>query len=846
MGQTLTSPETLSVEKAKLIELLLRRKGISTARAPFIARREPGAPCPLSFAQQRLWFLDQMEPGNSSYNISADLRLTGRLDLRALELSLSEVVRRHEVLRTTFAERDGEPVQIIGPPAPLLLSPIDLGALDEAAREAELFRRATEEARRPFDLATGPLLRATLLRLKEDEHVLLVTMHHIASDGWSMGVLVREMTALYSAFTRDESSPLAELPIQYADYAAWQRQHLSGERLEQQLSYWRGQLGGAPALLELPTDRPRPPVQSNRGARHQFTLPRELVESLKELSRGENCTLFMVLLAAWQILLSRHSGQTDISVGTDIANRNREETEGLIGFFVNMLVMRADLSKNLTFRELLGRVREAALGAFAHQDLPFERIVEELRPERNTSHTPLFQVVFVLQNAPMPAPDFAGLEARPLAFDTSNVRFDLSLVMTEEEGALRGSLSYRTDLFDAATITRWQAHYATLLRSIVAQPETRVNALEILTEAEKQRRVSQQKELKRANFTKFKSMAQKPSVLSREQLVKFDAGHEEGGLPLLAEPQNKDVALAPWVESNRPLVEDKLARHGAILFRRFAVDAVDGFGQVVRALSPELLDYSEPSTPRTRIGSRIYTSTEYPASQSIRLHNEMSYSHAWPLKLWFCCVQPAQQGGATPIADSRKVYRLLDPKIRERFAEKGVTYVRNYGEGLGLPWQTVFGTDSVAEVEAHCRRAGVRFEWRGDGRLRTWQVRPAVARHPRTGETVWFNQAHVHHVSSLEPEVRESLLAAVEDQEFPLDINALFGDGTVIEDSMLREINEAYSELSVPVAWQRGDVLLLDNMLAAHGRASFVGPRKIAVAMAELQQAASGESSGVV
>jgi alpha-ketoglutarate-dependent taurine dioxygenase len=837
MSQTLAKPDNLFTEKAQLIDLLLKKKGITAPRPQAIPRRDVSRPCPLSYAQQRLWFFDQLEPGNSSYNISANLRLGGPLSFSAMERSVNEIVQRHESLRTTFAEVEGQPVQTVAQPTAVQLPLRDLSHLPHQQREAEALRLAAEEARRPFNLAQGPLLRATLLRLGEQEHVLLVTMHHIISDGWSMGVMIRELTSLYTAFLDGRSAPLAELEIHYADFAAWQREWLTGARLDAQLSYWREQLAGAPPVLELPTDRPRPAIQSSLGARHEFIIEEGLSRRLKELSQREGCTLFMLLLAAFQVLLYRSSGQEDVSVGADIANRNRKETEGLIGFFVNMLVMRTDLSNTPSFRELLGRVREVALGAFAHQDLPFEKIVEELRPERKTSHSPLFQVVFILQNTPMPSFELKGLKTEPLAFDSGTVRFDLTLAITEADGALNAFFDYRTELFNADTIARMQKQFNTLLHSIVARPELSINALEIETATEKQERAAQRKDLKQSNFKKFKSLAQKPPAISPEQLITTAPLQPGEALALVVQPKVKDVDLARWIESNRKFVEEKLAHHGGILFRDFKVEDTSGFERIVRSFTSELLDYSEPSTPRTRVGSHLFTSTEYPAEQPILLHNELSYSHSWPTKLWFFCVQPAQRGGETPIADSRRVFQLLDPKLRERFIEKKVLYVRNYGDGLGLPWQKVFQTERRNEVEACCRQGGVKFEWRGNDRLRTWQVSQSVTRHRRTGEMVWFNQAHLHHLMSLAPEVRESLLAVVEDREIPLDINAFYGDGSPIETSVLNEIKEAYSQSSLPVSWQKGDILMLDNILAAHGRAAFVGPRKIVVAMAEPEHA---------
>jgi len=452
---------------------------------------------PLSFAQQRLWFFDQLEPGSSAYNISTGFRLTGPLDVAALERSLNEIVRRHEALRTSFAVVDGQPVQVIAPAERFKLALVDLQKLPEAERETEARRLASEEAQGPFDLARGPLVRAGLLRLGEREHVLLLTMHHILSDGWSMGVLFRELSVLYEAFSNGDPSPLPELPVQYADFAVWQRQWLQGEVLEEQLSYWRERLGGAPPVLHLPTDRPRPAVQTYRGARKTLRLPNKLTDALKVLSRREEVTLFMTLLSAFKTLLCRYTGQEDIVVGSPIAGRTRPETEGLIGFFVNTLVLRSDLSGNPTFRQLLGRVREVALGAYTHQDLPFEKLVEELQPERNLSHTPLFQVMFALQNVPRKPLELPGLTLSPMQLGIDTAKFDLTLAMVEQDRELSCLFEYNTDLFDAATITRMGGHFKTLLEGIVANPGRRLSELPILTDAERRQLLVEWNDTKR-------------------------------------------------------------------------------------------------------------------------------------------------------------------------------------------------------------------------------------------------------------------------------------------------------------------------------------------------------------
>ncbi|HEX8151320.1 MAG TPA: amino acid adenylation domain-containing protein, partial [Pyrinomonadaceae bacterium] len=467
--------------------LRLRAEGGGEAEA---GRIEPGArdggEASVSYGQRRLWFLQRLEPESAAYNLPMAIRLAGRLDVEALERTLSEVVRRHEILRTTFGEVAGQPVQVIAPAREVRLALTDLSGAGDVHERAELARRLTlEEARQPFDLSRGPLLRASLLRLGDEEHIALLTMHHIVSDGWSIGLLVREVAALYEAFVTGRPSPLPELPIQYADYAAWQRRWLDGGALERQLDYWREQLGGAQAALDLPTDRRPPAVRTRRGAHHTFTLPAGLARALGELSRRQGTTMFMTLLAAFQALLARYSGQQDVSVGTPVAGRGRAETEDLIGFFVNTLVLRTDLSGDPTFEDLLRRVREVCLGAYAHGDVPFEKLVEALQTERSLDHTPLFRVMFALQNSPLGELSLRGLRLSPVAEPGATAMFDLTLNMQEVGGEIRGSFVYDTDLFDAATVERMAGHFLTLLEGAAARPEGRVSALPLLGEAER-------------------------------------------------------------------------------------------------------------------------------------------------------------------------------------------------------------------------------------------------------------------------------------------------------------------------------------------------------------------------
>jgi amino acid adenylation domain-containing protein len=446
-----------------------------------------GERLPLSFAQQRLWFIEQLGSGKAAYNIPGAVRLEGRLKLEVLERVINEIVRRHQVLRTRIEEEEGEPVQVIGEWEARELDVEDLRSLPPEEREKEVTRIGREEAWSRFDLSRGLVLRVKVLKLGEEEHVLLYTMHHIMSDGWSMGILIREVGELYRAYSEGEESPLAELPIQYADYAVWQREWLRGETLERQMGYWRRRLEGAPAALELPTDRPRPLVKTYRGAHHPVSLPGRLAESLPELSQREGVTLFMTLLGAYQVLLSRYSGQQEVTVGTDIANRNRVETEGLIGFFVNQLALRSCLKGEKSFRRLLEETRDVCLGAYAHQDVPFEKLVEELHPERDLSRSPLFQAKLVLQNAPVSELELPGLKLRVESGEgeVGTAKFELTLVMEQRADGIGGWLEYDTDLYEAGSIERMLTHYRVLLEGIVENPESRLKDLPLLDEAEK-------------------------------------------------------------------------------------------------------------------------------------------------------------------------------------------------------------------------------------------------------------------------------------------------------------------------------------------------------------------------
>lgn len=483
-----------------------------SAPCPLLRNRD----FPLSYAQQRLWFFEQLKPGSSLYNIPAAVHLSGSLNVTALEQSFQEILRRHEALRTTFIKVEGQPAQVIHSTLDMGLSILDCTTIPNPKSQIPNFLLAA--AQQPFDLTTGPLVRIQLLKLAQEEHILLLVIHHIIADGWSMGVLIQELTTLYEAFSRKQPSPLAEPPIQYADFAVWQRQWLQGERLETQLTYWKQQLGGNLPMLELPTDRPRPAIQSFRGAREALAFPKALSDLLKTLSQQEGVTLFMTLLTAFKALLYHYTHQDDLIVGTDVASRNQAETKNLIGFFVNQLVLRTNMSGNPTFRELLERVREVTLKAYAHQDLPFEKLVAALNPERDLSRAPLFQVKVVLQNAPMPPLELSGLTLNYLEVNAGSAMLDLFLSLEDTAQGFRGFLEYDTALFKPPTIKRMLLQLEAVLGYVATNPSTRLNQLEAaIAHTAWQQQVEVDKALEELSQQRLASFKQKSTLRARSK-----------------------------------------------------------------------------------------------------------------------------------------------------------------------------------------------------------------------------------------------------------------------------------------------------------------------------------------
>ena len=493
--------------------------------------------------------------------------------------------------------------------------------------------------------------------------------------------------------------------------------------------------------------------------------------------------------------------------------------------------MHTDVSGNPEFQEILGRVRDVLLAAYAHQDVPFDEVVAAVNPERSLRHAPLFQVKLNLQNTP-PALEVPGLSILPLAVARAAVQLDLIVNLTDTRASLAGSVEYSTDLFDTARIARLTRRYEAVLRYVGTHADARPDALaRVLEDAEARERLATAAGLGEGSVRTLKAAKRRPVRVEQENLVTSEgSGHGQGRrLPLLVRPAASLVDLPSWAGEHRERICAQLREHGGILFRGFKVRAVAEFERVMGAIASELVPYHERSSPRRRVSGNVYTSTDHPADQTIFVHNENSYQSSWPRKVFFFCITPAAGGGRTPIADCRNVFERIRPEIREQFIRRKILYVRNYGDGFGLPWQEVFQTSDRAAVEEHCRRNSIVAEWKAGGRLRTRAVRPAVVRHPETGRLAWFNHATFFHESTLEPSVREALRADYAPEDLPT--TSYYGDGRAIEPQVLDELRAAYRQETHAFTWERGDLLVLDNILAAHGRAPYDGDRKIVVGM---------------
>jgi amino acid adenylation domain-containing protein/non-ribosomal peptide synthase protein (TIGR01720 family) len=791
---------------------------------------------PLSLAQRRLWVAEQFGAASGAYGMPLALRLDGPLDIGVLRESFAAVMQRHEILRTGYLTDDeGDPIAVVSKSVSLDLPLVDISHLAGAAQQAQIHQAVLDNTRQPIRLEQAPLLRARVLRLSASAHVLLYAMHHIISDGWSMALLANELISHYTRLETGQGPLMSPLPVQYADYARWQLELERQGVLAQQATFWRQALAGSAGLLPLPTDYPRPTTASHAGNNLHFTLAPGLSRALQDLSRQAGVTLYSTLLAAFQVLLHQASGSDDVLIGADVAGRQQAELEGLIGFFVNVLPLRSRFVADDSFRTFAAATQSTALDAFEHQDLPLDMIVEASAVPRHKGANPLLQVLFVMNNLPLQTTATDAIAVQVLPSPGGYSKFDMALFIDQHGEQLQGTWQFASDLFKPERIQQLLDRWLQLLAHIVRDPDCTLRDLDVTTHtlAEQAVSVGRPKADKLGAFLKKPGKATSSATPALFRETPMVPGQP---FPLLVEPLDPGLDLIEWVKANRPLLEARLARHAGILFRGFQLNDIHAFEAFAEAVQPGLYgQYGD--LPKKEGGKNTYRSTPYPEKKMILFHNESSHQDRWPRKQLFFCEQPSPVGGATPVVDCRLMYQRMPAPLRERFERKGLLYVRTFADKLDVSWQHFFKTCDRTEVQARCDRAGIQWQWLDNDELQIRTPCPAIIRHPLTGEKSFFNQVQLHHIHCLDADVRDDLLALFGEARMPRHV--YYGDGSPIENEVMQQLGELYEACAVRFAWQKGDVILLDNMLAAHARDPFEGPRKIVVAMGDMVERSS-------
>jgi hypothetical protein len=783
----------------------------------------------LSPVQEGMVFHALFAPASDVYYRRHSCTLKGELDRKAFEEAWRRLISRHPILRTSFHwEGLDHPLQLVHREAQLQIEYEDWRQLppDKQRQRLQAYEAAQQAA--PFNLSVAPLMRLTLIQLSDDAHRFIWSYHHLLMDGWSKFGLLKELFAYYSAFRRNQDLDLPR-PRVYREYIAW----LQGQKMDEAEEYWRHLLHGFSAPTPLAYDMPVAKRSDDEIERQKqyLRLSGDLAAELQALAQRNQVTMSSLLQGAWALLLSHMSGKDDVVFGVTVSGRPTELAgmATMVGVFINTLPLRVRISREHSMIDWLKDLQSQRMrmGRFEFSPLVSVRKWSDVPKDQ-----PLFESIFVFGNYPIDV----GAELQSSGLRVEDVHFyeksNYPLGLSASPGPnFSPQIHYDQERFTAARIGRFLGQLKTLLEGFISQPDARVKACLSLLDRAEQRPMG----LKKISNAGASLTALKPKAiqLSEAQLVRAAPLNEEEHSPLVARPKVDGVNLISWIKGHLPFLESELLKRGAILFRGFKVGSVSRFEQFVSAISPRRLEYYERTVRRTTVGDKTYTASEYPADHPIPLHNEYSFSHIWPMKLWFYCARPAEQGGETVIADGRKVFNLIHPDVRQRFAEKKVMYLRNFGDGFDLAWQDVFQSSNREAVERYCRQAGIEFEWKSGERLRTRQVRRATARHPKTGENLWFNQANLFHVSSLEVKASEALLSLYDQKQEDLPRHAFYGDGSPIEPEALEEIRDAYRRSSMTLGLKEGDILMVDNMLVAHGRAPFTGAREIVVAMAE-------------
>ncbi|MGC4088929.1 MAG: amino acid adenylation domain-containing protein [Polyangiaceae bacterium] len=806
----------------RLSDLALRLEQGAVRSAPLLPLA-PASSFRLSPTQRRLWLVERVGASGAgeraAYNMATSLRLEGELDVESLREALSAVVARHQPLHTLFGENDdGDPVA--------LLQPVQRVAMElRDAVETELQSELMAFSAPGFDLAQGPLLRACLLRFAPRRHALLLCVHHIAFDGWSESIFARELLELYRAARASEPAKLSALAIQYADYADWQSRRLEAES-QKYAGFWREYLAAAPSTSRVePELAPSTPFDSAAEV-VQVVVPTALRERLSGFALEQRLSLFTTLFAAFALTLHGRGRSNDLVIGTDVAGRDELELEQLIGFFVNVVPLRSRLRVGVSLGDWLAELQQSTLAALEHSQLPFDEIVERAGAPRSRAHTPLVQVLFVLHNVPEAHFELPGLSIDVAPQPIATTKFDLAVFVRADAHGLRADWSYRAALYRRKTIESVGSAWLEALRQMVSSAELPVERF--LGISNEEPNVSSIPASKASKLDKLKRVVSKPAATASAEPAHYGSLPGHARFPLVVEASSRDLDPIAWAHQQRHAIDAQLLEHGGILFRNFALRTPQDFETFAEALEPELYG-TYGDLPKKQGGKKTYQSTPYPEKQMILFHNESSHLSRWPRKQWFYCELPAVTGGATPIVDCREMLRRLPAELVSELERKQLLYVRTFHSRIDVSWQDFFKTDSRAEVEATLARDGVQWSWLDGDTLQTRTRCPAVITHPLTGARSFFNQVQLHHVSCLDAEIRNDLLETVGPDQLPRHV--YYGDGTPIDDETMGIIGRAYEACAVRFAWRRGDVVMLDNMLAAHARDPYTGPRTIVVAM---------------
>jgi alpha-ketoglutarate-dependent taurine dioxygenase len=778
---------------------------------------------PLSPMQQGMLFHTLYEPDSGAYVMHVIGTLPAHLDVPAFKRAWERLLTRHSVLRTSFVWQGlNEPLQVVREKVELRWEELDWRNLSPSAQEEQMKDFLATDRRNGFDLSKAPLMRLTLVRIDDSTSRFIWSYHHIVIDGWSLPLLFKELLAYYEAFSRGAE---IELPQgrPFREYIAWLgRQDMSHAEI-----FWRELLTGFDKATTL-----RPAVNGERnGGEERTQLARAATAALQATARNHQVTLNTLVHGALALVLSQQSGSRDVVFGVTVSGRpvSLDGVESMVGIFINLLPNRVRIVPEESLGSWLRKLQQQQ---FAMRQFEYYPLVQAQRWTNVPRGQSLFDTILTFENFPVEdtlQEQTKGLEIGNVHDVTAN-NYPLTVIATPNPDLVLRFI-YGANTLDLATVKQVQQQVVTMLDEFVKSPEAHVKLfMEKLSEGDKQQQVLAQQEREKSNLKRFKQIKPKAVSLSQDEMIKTSLLDANDPLVLVVSPGVPDLDISQWARDNREFINQKLSRHGAILFRDCQVDTVGKFEHFAQAVCSELFgEYGD--LPREGVGGNIYGSTPYPADQTILFHNESSHTHRWPMKIWFHCVTAAQHGGETPIVDCRKVYQLLDPELRQLFADKKLRYVRNYTDGLDVSWQEFFRTSDKSQVEAFCSNAGIEFEWKDNG-LRTYKVCQAVATHPQTGELVFFNQLQLHHISCLEASVRESVTALFDEADLPR--NVYYGDGTPISDGVVAEVLRVYRKAACSFPWREGDVLLLDNMLTAHGRNPYQGARKIVVALGEI------------